>query len=306
MDVRIVKQLLRSAATGSALLLTVSPLQAGKFQIDQPSRPHVSAADAQNWGYNPTCWQRFPAVPPCDSSFGCGMNAWSPDPASAEFGMPTANVGGGIPVQGGPYPDASMAGGMIYAPQSGLVVPQYAMPGSATIAVPQPVMPQLAMPQQGSIGGRYSSGNEMQSQVMQNPQTPMQGMTPSFNQMPAVPHVTTPVPGGSTQEVRTFNSTPSVPAMPLPPLPAPPSQSSALPNRLMIRPDGRIGAVPVRSASQSMTAGAQMSRYGAPLHPASQGMPTSGGIAAGTRYGSPATRAAVPVSNSKSSGGRYR
>ncbi len=123
MDVRYVKQVLRSAAAGSAILLAVSPGTAGVLCPVEPSRPHVSAADSPNWGFNPTCWQKFPPVPSCDSTVGC---------SSAPYGS------------GAQYTQQ----GMIYTPQSGLMVPEQSL-----MSQPVSVLPH-------SFGSqRYSGGN---------------------------------------------------------------------------------------------------------------------------------------------------
>lgn len=55
----------RAAAGGSLVLAGSAVLLAGDRHHEQPTRPHISAADSPNWGYNQTCWSRFPAVPDC-------------------------------------------------------------------------------------------------------------------------------------------------------------------------------------------------------------------------------------------------
>ena len=122
MDVRYVKQVLRSAAAGSAILLAAAPGDAGVLCPVEPSRPHVSAAHAPNWGFNPTCWQKFPPVPSCDSAVGCATHPYSSGEQYAQHEM-------------------------IYAPQSGLMVPDQSL-----MSQPLSVLPQ-------SLGSqRYSGG----------------------------------------------------------------------------------------------------------------------------------------------------
>jgi len=65
MDVRQLTRLIGIAAQGSLILLGSTAALAGHYSYEQPTRPHVSAADAPNWGFNQTCWSRFPPVPGC-------------------------------------------------------------------------------------------------------------------------------------------------------------------------------------------------------------------------------------------------
>ena len=102
MDVRCVKRVLRTAAASSALLFAAGPAVAGVLCREQPSRPHVSAALAPNWGFSQTCWQRFPAVASCDSGVGCATDSSG------------AN-------------QLNLHQGMIYAPQSGLMLPDQSL-----------------------------------------------------------------------------------------------------------------------------------------------------------------------------------
>ena len=61
MDVRQLTQLFSFAAGGSLILLGSSAVLAGHRSHEQPTRPHMSAACSPNWGFNQTCWSRFPA-----------------------------------------------------------------------------------------------------------------------------------------------------------------------------------------------------------------------------------------------------
>jgi hypothetical protein len=68
MDVRELQQIIRCAAQTSLILLGTTVVQAGHLHREQPSRPHMSAAYAPNWGFNQTCWSRFPPLPPCPNN----------------------------------------------------------------------------------------------------------------------------------------------------------------------------------------------------------------------------------------------
>ena len=68
MDVRHMTQLLRMTAKSSLILLGSTLVLAGDRPHEQPTRPHMAATCSPNWGFNQTCWSRFPAVPPCQSS----------------------------------------------------------------------------------------------------------------------------------------------------------------------------------------------------------------------------------------------
>jgi hypothetical protein len=68
MDVRQLTQLFSFAAGGSLILLGSSAVLAGHRSHEQPTRPHMSAACSANWGFNQTCWSRFPAVQGCPAS----------------------------------------------------------------------------------------------------------------------------------------------------------------------------------------------------------------------------------------------
>ncbi len=126
MKVSIMNQVLRSIAAGSALLLTTAPGLAGHLYPVGPSRPHVSASYAPQWGFNQTCWQRFPPVPPCDSGAGCVADSYGSSLGTVD--------------------DFSQLG-MIYAPQSGLVPIQESLTNQPISVLPQ-----------GLGSQRYSNG----------------------------------------------------------------------------------------------------------------------------------------------------
>ncbi len=236
MDSQYLRHLLSSAATGSFLLLSASQALAGRLFPDEPSRPHVSAAGAENWGFNQTCWQRFPPIAPCDGGAGCGIN-----PGMAFPGF---------------EPSAAT-----YSPQPGMIVPnQYSPP-----------MPSSSFPQ-GSGGMRYapapsmdsSFGNSRDSQLVL-PSSPGLQMPQSF------PTSDSTMPQGSPMPMPVPLPASALPPLPSPPtiVPAIPDQSSALPNRLMFDPDGRITAVPQHQSpiqQPSMHSVSTSSRYGQPMN----------------------------------------
>ena len=68
MDVRQLTRLIGFAAKGSLILLGSTAVLAGNRSHEQPTRPHMSAVCAPNWGFNQTCWSRFPALQGCPAS----------------------------------------------------------------------------------------------------------------------------------------------------------------------------------------------------------------------------------------------
>jgi len=236
------RHLLRSAATGSILLLSVAPADAGRMFSDQPSRPHIHAGTAPNWGYNQTCWQRFPPQPPCD--------------------------GASCPTETGPFPGQTYPGPVyqpneIYTPQSGLIIPDQNFS----------TLPSALMPS-NSEGLRYAPGAATNSHPSASHYpsptelTPYQG-PPS--QVPPIPDPSVTFPGpinDAPASVQELNAVPG-PATPLPPLPAPPAngppgsgQTSFAPQQLIMDPSGRL--VIASSPGSSPQHSSQAGRYGSP------------------------------------------
>lgn len=240
MNSQYVRYLLRSAAAGSILLLSVSPVTAGRMFPDEPSRPHIHAGTAPNWGYNQTCWQRFPPLPPCEGE------ACHADPGQ---------------FSGQAYPGQLYQPGEIYTPQSGLVIP-----GQSFSTLPSSLMPA------NSEGLRYAPGSVTNpnpaSSAYPAPAelTPYQG-PPS--QVPPIPDPSLAFPGpinATPAPVQDFRAVPA-PTSQLPPLPAPPvivppvpGQTSMAPQQLMLDASGRL--VIASSASSSAQHGSQSGRYG--------------------------------------------
>lgn len=225
---RTFKQLFAAASVGSIILVSAMPANAGRMFKDEPSRPHTFAGCQPAWGYNQTCWQRFPALPPCDSNGNC-------------YGQPA----GGMTE----YDHA----GSVYAPQnSGEVV----NPGFS--AVPHTLMPgqnspQMFVPNTGTGNGstelHYGSptGNAAIQAPLQQYSAPPQTLQPAgehpSQQVP-------PVPNGT---------------LPLPPLPAPPEAVPAAPGQtrfqpqyeqLMIGADGRLTTATAMHRNQAFNSNA--------------------------------------------------
>lgn len=118
MDARHTGRILRSAAAGSLLLLNLNWTAAGDHLLRrEPRDPHMSPACQPAWGYHPTCWQRFPPVPPCDPVGTCDCQFEGTVPSY-----------GTLP---------------LYAPQTNPAQPNFAQPQSV---LPQHILPQSAQP----------------------------------------------------------------------------------------------------------------------------------------------------------------
>lgn len=237
MESRNVRQILQSAATGSFLLLSASSLPAGHIFPEQPSRPHITAGCMPNWGFNQTCWQRFPPVPPCDGATGCNNNL---SPMSHDYEQ----------------------SGNIYTPQSGLVIPEQSI-----YSPPTSVLPPSANGTRYAVPSFPDSPPPGSQLILPNSVMPhvSADFTAPNQTVPQVPSISVPGTSFQTPPVRTFEAAPQAPSD-LPPLPAPPvsspqtqSQSSFVPHRLMFAPDGRIAAAPAVAPLFHATSS---SRYG--------------------------------------------
>lgn len=118
MDSEHIRRVLRSAAAGS--LLVIFPdvsLKGGEHLVKfVPDRPQVPAACLPHWGYNPTCWQRFPPVPPCDASGYCEQ------PAASGYGD-SPIYSPGPPGVISAYPQSSPPLSILPSQDSSIVVP---------------------------------------------------------------------------------------------------------------------------------------------------------------------------------------
>lgn len=176
MDVRELKQLLTTAATGSLILLGANMVLAGERSHEQPTRPHISAACAPNWGFNQTCWSRFPPVPNCQGH--CFDN---------------------LQVGYGSESDQEM----IYSPQGSLVLPnsQIVVPEYRGIQSPISVFPD------SSIGVTGGTTNGL-------PVMPSQGNVPPASSILPRPVPSRPVPPHPHMTPDTVNELPPIPAPP--------------------------------------------------------------------------------------------
>ena len=239
-----IKQLLAAASVGSLILVSAMPVNAGRMFKEEPSRPHTFAGCQPAWGYNQTCWQRFPALPPCDSNGDC-------------YGQPS---------DGATSHDHSSS---VYAPQhSGAVVD----PGFSEVPeslAPGPYSPQMIVPNHGTAD---SSTEQYYGSPMGNPtiQAPLQ----QFSASPQTQSLELGAPSADqpSQQV------PPVPTgtLALPPLPDPPAAVPAVPGQtrfqpqyqqLMIGADGRLTKATAMNRNRGYNSGA--SRYGQPNRPVS-------------------------------------
>ena len=224
MITRTIKQLFAAASVGSAILVSAMPVNAGRMFKEEPSRPHTFAGCQPAWGYNQTCWQRFPALPPCDSTGNC-------------YGQPSEGMT--------QYDHA----GSVYAPQSsGAVVdPGFsAMPHSL---MPGQHSPQMFVPNTGTGNGSTAVQDPLQhySAPPQTLQSPEPAAELPSQQIPPVP-----------------NGTLALPPLPAPPeaVPAVPGQTRFQPQyeQLMIGADGRLTTATAMNRNQAFNS--NTGRYG--------------------------------------------
>ena len=245
---RTIKQLFAAASVGSAILISAMPVDAGRMFKEEPSRPHTFAGCQPAWGYNQTCWQRFPALPPCDSNGSC-------------YGQPS---------DGGTSYDQT---GSMYVPQNnGAIVD----PGFSTM--PHTLAPggnsaQMFAPNDGTASG----SNDLHYGAPLNP-TAVQAPLQHYSAPPQTLQFSEPSVEQPSQVV------PPVPngTLALPPLPAPPEAVPATPGQtrfqpqyeqLMIGADGRLTTATAMNRNQAYNSSA--SRYGQFTRPvASQQTPS--------------------------------
>ncbi|MDA1230810.1 MAG: hypothetical protein O2856_08550 [Planctomycetota bacterium] len=170
MDVRHWKQLICFAAKTSLILLGSTAALAGDRPHEQPTRPHMSATCAPNWGFNQTCWSRFPALPPCP---GPGCNT--------------------VPTGYDNFPSQSM----LYVPHDAMISPDtpFASPTYGTAQHPVNVFPALSIP------GAEASSPFGHSSPTEFPARPHEHATPSSPDpatsrgLPPLPTPPMPAPG---------------------------------------------------------------------------------------------------------------
>ena len=186
MDLRQITRLLRLAASGSLVLMGAAVVHAGDRQHEQPTRPHMSAACSPNWGFNQTCWGRFPEMPSCQSS-GCDTGA-----------------------QG--Y-ENYLSQPMLYTPQNPMMYQgsQFVSPVYGSPQRPVSVFPNSA---QGNVD---ASSNGMSAMPIEP--APYSGGLQHFG--PSGPSAVPAMPQGKMQPTSPVPNAP----MGLPPLPAPPKSA---------------------------------------------------------------------------------
>lgn len=223
MDVRQMTRILRLAANGSLVLLGATLVHAGDRPHEQPTRPHMSAACSPNWGFNQTCWSRFPEMPACQTS-GCNDGAQGYEN----------------------YPSQPM----LYTPQNPMTYQgsQFIAPAYGSPQRPISVFPDST---QGNAGA--SSNGMSATPVVPTPHT----TAPQYFG-PSLPSAVPATPGATMQPASPVPAAPTG----LPPLPAPPAtapgHSTWQPNS-NFNPNQQQFARPAVVSSQALQSG---SRYG--------------------------------------------
>jgi len=214
MDVRQLTRLIGFAAKGALILLGSTAVLAGNRSHEQPTRPHMSAACAPNWGFNQTRWSRFPALHGCP---GSGYDSVSEGYEN--------------------HPSQQM----LYTPQKSLLLPgsQIVSPESGFSHVPISVFPNKS-----PAAGDATSGEKP---AMRLPQSAIQQFGPSQSpQVQPIPDTRSfpgsLVPGASS----------TLPPLPAPPLPVP-GQSSLQPN-MIIGPNRQLIIRPATASSSTFQA----------------------------------------------------
>ena len=232
---RTIKQLFAAASLGALFVGCASHSDDRRMFKDEPSRPHTFAGCQPAWGYNKTCWQQFPALPPCDSNGNC-------------YGEQTVGM------------TQNDHAGSVYAPQSsGTVVD----PGFS--AMPHSLMPgqhshQMFVPNTGTGVGstelHYGSptGNPAIQAPLHQYSAPPQTLQSAEPAAELPSQQVPPVPNGT---------------LALPPLPAPPEAVPAVPGQTRFQPqyeqltigaDGRLTTATAMNRTPTFNSNA--SRYG--------------------------------------------
>ena len=247
---RTIKQLFAAASVGSAILVSAMPVNAGRMFKEEPSRPHTFAGCQPAWGYNQTCWQRFPALPPCDSNGNC-------------YGQPSDGM------------TQYNHSGSVYAPQNSRAVvdPGFSeVPQSLTAG---PHSPQMLLPNHGAP---RSSTEQYYGSPMHNPAN--QAPRYQFSAPPQTQSLELGAPSAkqpSQQVPRAATDTLALPPLPAPPaaVPAVPGQTRFQPQheQLMIGADGRLTTATAMNRNQGYGSGTrygvEASRYGQIIRPVS-------------------------------------
>jgi len=262
MDVRQMTRILRLAANGSLVFLGATLVLAGDRQHEQPTRPHMSAACSPNWGFNQTCWSRFPAVPPCQNSVcSDGAQGYENDPTQP----------------------------MLYTPQNPMTYQgsQFIAPAYGTPQRPISVFPDAT---QGNVGATSDSISPM-------PVVPTPNSTVPQYFGPPLPSAVPATPGEAVQPTSPLPTAP----MGLPPLPAPPTtapgHSSWQPEGNFFNPNQQQFARPAAVSNQALQSGARYGIASRSLKSSQIGRSVSAPVASGSH-----TSASVNNNSQKQSG----
>lgn len=216
-------QVLRLAAKGSLILLGSTVVLAGNRPHEQPTRPHLSATCSPNWGFNQTCWSRFPEMPSCQASAG--------------------NAG----LEGDEnYPLQQM----LSAPQNPILSPnsQSVPPAYGSSQRPISVFPDSLQGEVDALSGGMSTLPVERAPYSSAPQ----------NFGPALPSGVPAIPGEHLQPSSPVPGVPSgLPPLPTPPMSAP-GHSSWQPN-MNFNPNPQQMMRPAAVSKQALQSG---SRYG--------------------------------------------
>ena len=177
MDVRKWTHLFfRVAAGGSLVLAGSAVVLAGDRHHEQPTRPHSSAANSPNWGYNQTCWSRFPAVPDCPGN----SREFSPEGYGYES-YPSQ------PIYYGPQNATMMQ-------EQRAVSPEYGFPNSPINVYPN-TSPASQDQKSGGAAAPTASGHPQIPDPHTSPSPPVPGAPSTLPPLPAPP---LPAPGQSS------------------------------------------------------------------------------------------------------------
>ncbi len=190
MDLRKTARRLRLTAIGSLALLGATVILAGDRQHEQPTRPHMSAACSPNWGFNQTCWGRFPEMPSCQTS-GCDTGAQGYDnyPSNQMLSTPQSP----IMYQGLQY--GSTAYGPAQPPMS--VFPDSAQPGVETLPNGMSTTPVESTPYSGGVQHSVPSVVPAIPREHTQPTSPIKNAPTGLPPLPPLPSPPMSVPGHS-------------------------------------------------------------------------------------------------------------
>lgn len=169
MDIPHLKQIFTIAAIGSLILLGSTAVLAGNRSPQQPPRTHISAACAPHWGFNQTCWSRFPPVQGCpgtscdcmpkgDTNYPSQQLAPLRDPS-----IPDASFIPGLPVPGASSTLPPLPTPPIMSPVS---FTNALVPNARLMPIQRQIQPahrrSSQSPATSSVGSRYGNAARVQ------------------------------------------------------------------------------------------------------------------------------------------------